>query len=507
MANITGVVGTSKDNVARESLRFKAMADKWSWDLIGDLLGSTPAMRKAGKKWLPQQEAESTIAYDNRLLRSFLFEAYNDVIDKIAARPFKKDVTWTDGIDIRLEEVFKNVDKTGRHITQFAYDLMITGMRWGLTHIFTDFPTIERNVDENAKPLSIAEERALGVRPVMVEISPLNLFFWAVNADKSLREIRYFENSIEPDGEFGDKESKRIKRVMKDTFEIWEEQTTDKDEKTWIRIFDGTNTAGEIRLSTFYTDQEGDLTARPPLHKLAWLNLTHWQSYSDQRNLLNVARAGVLFGKGFTEDEIDAGVTVGPRSQVMSTNPDASLEWIEHSGASITVGQNDIEDIENKMTILGTEPLVVTPPKETATGRSLDANNNESLVQAWIRRLEAALNSAAGFAAAWLNLKLPEDFSFDIFNDFGVVLRSKDDLDFLLKARQTREISQQTFLGEIRRRGTISEGVDIKEEMERIKTEGPPLGMVDSFAEDDDDADDADELDEGADDEEGNLDT
>jgi len=510
MANIVGVAGSTQNNVARKSLRFKAMAEKWSWDLIADLLGGTKTMRVSGKKWLPQQEAESTTAYDNRLRRSFLFEAYGDTIDKIAARPFKKAVTWTDGADERLEEVFKDVDKTGRHMTQFGYDLFVTGMRWGLTHIFTDFPTIKRNAEDGEQPLSIAEERALGVRPVMVEISPLNLFFWSVAEDKSLQEIRYFENSIVPDGDFGDKESKRIKRVMKDTFEVWElQKVKDKNEESWVELKDlgGKNTAGEIRLSTFYTDQEGDLVARPPLHKLAWMNLTHWQSYSDQRNLLNVARAGVLFGKGFTEDEIDEGVDVGPRSLVFSTNPEANLEWVEHSGDSIKVGQDDIEDIENKMTILGTEPMVITPPKETATGRSIDANNNESSVQAWIRRLEAALNESAAFAAKWLKLELPKDFSFDIFNDFGVVLRSKDDLDFLLKARQTREISQQTFLEEIRRRGTISENIDIIEEMARIEKEGPPLGLIDDFEEDDEPTpDDDDELDEGAIDDTGSMD-
>ena len=38
---------------------------------------------------------------------------------------------------------------------------------------------------------------------------------------------------------------------------------------------------------------------------LAWLNLAHWQSASDQRHILHVARVPFLFGRGLSEGEID----------------------------------------------------------------------------------------------------------------------------------------------------------------------------------------------------------
>lgn len=488
--------GTKKDEINTPSVRFETMRKKWSWDMLTDLCGGTLAMREAGRVHLPQQEAETDTAYTARLLRSFLFEGFQNTIDRLSARPFKKDVTWKPEVDARLEDVFNDVTKTGVNMTQFAFDMFQTGMKWGLSHVLVDFPRIAANTDKEKKSLSIAQERALGIRPVWLQIAPANLFFWKVGTDQKLDEIRFFENEVESTGDFSDEVKERIRRYTRTHWEVWEKQKakdkSNSQEETWVMLDDGEHTFGEIPLATFYTDQDGVLTAKPPMLKLAWLNLTHWQSYSDQRNLLNVARAGVLLGTGFTQDQIDNGITVGARSTLFTTNKDASLEWVEHSGAAIAAGQADITDIENKMTVVGTEPLVITPPKETATGRAVDANANESAIQAWIRRLEATLNKAAEFTAKWLVIKLPEKFTFDIFSDFGVILRAADDLEWLLKARQTGEIDQQTFLEEVRRRGAISEEADIELIMKRIKEEREAdVGM--NFNDDPDD-------DEGGDD-------
>jgi len=479
-----------KADVSTPSVRYDTMREKFSWDLISDLLDGTKAMRKGATKWLPKQEAESQTAYENRLDRSFLFEGLGNTIDRLSAKPFKKQVTWapTEGLDPALEAVFKDVDKKGRSVTQFGYDLFRTSLKWGLSHVLVDFNTM-KFFDKNDVPrtATIAEEKSAGARPVWSEISPLNLFFWKVGEDTKLDEIRYFQSFISSEGDFGDEVVKQIKRWTRTKWELWQESKNADSSSTWVLKESDTHTFGEIPLVTYYTDQDGDLTAKPPFLKLAWLNLTHWQSYSDQRSLLNVARAGVLFIKGVTQEQVDNGITIGPRAQFATANHEADMKWVEHSGNSIKVGQDDIMDIENKMTVVGTEPLVITSPSVSATGRAIDANDNESAVQAWIRREEEALNKSAEFSARWLNKKLPKDFSFDIFNDFGVVFSNKEDLTILFNMRAAKEISQTTFLTELKRRSVLSENVNIEDEIEAILAEGPALGLITG---DDDDPDD-----------------
>jgi len=38
-----------------------------AWELVDDLMGGTQAMKAAGTKWLPQEDGESSDAYESRL--------------------------------------------------------------------------------------------------------------------------------------------------------------------------------------------------------------------------------------------------------------------------------------------------------------------------------------------------------------------------------------------------------------------------------------------------------
>ena len=52
--------------------------------LVRDLLGGTAAMRRAGAKWLPREDAESWQAWQARLNRSVLFNGLGRRADEIA---------------------------------------------------------------------------------------------------------------------------------------------------------------------------------------------------------------------------------------------------------------------------------------------------------------------------------------------------------------------------------------------------------------------------------------
>ena len=74
-------------------------------------------------------------------------------------------------------------------------------------------------------------------------------------------------------------------------------------------------------------------------------------------------------------------------------------------------------------------------------------------------------------AAKWVSGELGEDFTVDIFNDFSITLRGSDDISMLLENRKLRELSRETYLREIRRRGFIHESVDLEKEIEAIQNE------------------------------------
>ncbi len=456
------------NKVNEQSDAYNRMARRW--DLITDLLGGTLAMRDAKFKWLPQENQENPIEYNARLNRSFLYGAFADTVNKLSAKPFSKPVSATDGLADQLEAIAQDADLNGRDLTAFARDIFEDGITYGLSHILVDFPAIGAG-------LNLAEERATGARPYFVRINPTDLIAWQTDklADGTERvtHIRFKECRVESDG-FGEKLVDYIRVVTENEWQLWRERDGD-----WQLESEGLHSFGAVPLVTAYTTRTGYMTATPPLEDLAWLNLAHWQSLSDQRNILRFARLGILFASGFSEEEIENGVTIGASQLTASTNPDASLKYVEHSGNAIGAGEADLGKLEERMEVLGLQPLVASTGNATATARAMDEAKTHSNIQAWIRGLENTLEQAYTLASDWLGQSLPTDFTVDVFSDFGVTLSAGDDVKSLIAMKQAGMISHKTFLQEVKRRGLLDDGVVADEEIELAQEEAG--GMLDAL--------------------------
>ena len=449
---------------------YSIMAEKW--ELLHALMGGTRTMREGKTRWLAKEPRESNEAYENRLNRSFLYNYYRDTIDKLVSKPFSRPVICLGGASVQTKEWEDNMDLSGKNITQFARDVFTAGVTYGLSHILIDFPRISPNV-------TLADEREAGVRPLFVHVNPTQVIGWRTETldtgKERLTQVRIHERKTEPDGEFGDKEVDYIRVFTPDTWELWRK---DKDEEEYNQVSFGEHSFGEVPLVTYYVSQTGTLTATPPMEDLAWLNLAHWQSMSDQRNILRFARVGILFAAGFSEEEMEEGITIGPNQLIRSTNSDARVSYVEHKGNAISTGQEDLDKLEERMKVLGLQPIVQRSGNQTATGRVLDESRTHTSIQAWIRALENTLRKAFEYASSWTNSELPSDFSIDINNDFGLSERIGDDIRSLIEMRKAALLSGDTFLREVKRRGLLSEVVDIEAELGSIEEEGPPLSML-----------------------------
>lgn len=451
---------------------YKSMQE--DWDLIDDLVGGTKAMRKAGEKWLPREPKEDDQSYKARLGRSILFSGYEDTVDDLASRPFVRPVTLQGEVPEELAYLSDNCDGQGTDLTQFAREMFNALLNRGITHILIDYPALPQD-----QKLTLAEEKQIGVRPYFVHIKADQLIGWhivtGIDGKPKISMIRWKTTTTEPDSAYGEVAVDEI-RVMTET--TWEVHR--KNEKNEYVLFDqGEHTYPEgIPLYTCYIKKKALMTAMPPMLGLAWMNLAHWQSYSDQRNLLRFVRFPLLFFKGLSPEELENDVVIGPGRKFSSGNPDADAKYIEHTGNAVTCGREDLKDIEERMTTLGMEPLLDKPGNQTATGQAIDESKSQSSIQSWIRSLEKAIKEAYRMAGVWIGVELPEDFKADIFNDFGVSLRATTDIDALIKIRQAKEIDRETFLREIKRRALLSDNTDIAQVIEAVDAEGPAGGTL-----------------------------
>lgn len=442
------------------------------WSLLHDLLGGTRAMRAAGRTWLPQEPKEADAAYANRLARSFLFGAFADAVDRIVAKPFSVPTTVEGGSPAYFAEMLRNVDNCGNDLTLFARSVFEDGVIHGLSHILVDHP-------DTGGTLTAKQERDLKIRPYFVHVRADQLIGHRSKRDAAgrnvLTQIRIYEKKVEDAGEYGDVSVEYVRVVTETSFSIWRKTA---DDAKFVKVKSGDHTFGSVPLVTFYTSADGFMKATPPLEDVAWLNLAHWQSYSDQRNILRFARVGLLFGSGFSEEEVERGFSVGPTNLLLVTSPDAKLSIVEHSGNAIGSGKDDLETLEAKMDSLGLRPFVDQKGNPTATGKAMDEEKSFSSILAWIRSLESALRTAFGFAATWTQETIADDFEVEVFSDFGISVQTYEAIQNLITARANREISRETFLFEIRRRGLISDSIDIAAEIARIESEPPPAGAT-----------------------------
>lgn len=253
--------------------------------------------------------------------------------------------------------------------------------------------------------------------------------------------------------------------------EIWQLKKTRGQKQIWQKVEDYTYDLDFIPLVTFYASRDGFMMCKPPLTDLVDLNIAHWQSSSDQRNILTVARFPMLAlsGSGSATGDETSNVTVGPFTYLFCPDPQGKFYYVEHNGNAIEAGRLDLQDLEALMSAYGAEFLKRKPGSQTATARALDSAEATSPLQDMALRFSDALNQALYFMGKW---KKTEDLpTLTITTEFGPETGDQNDLTALQAARTNRDISRKTLLEELKRRKVLSDEFDPDEDHVELENE------------------------------------
>ena len=415
---------------------------------IRTIMGGTSAMREAGNEFLPQEEGESELAYKARVKRTVLFNALRKTVQDMAGRVFAKEITIDNGPN---DDWLENIDGAGKHISVFASEVFQDALQAGITYIVVDTPT---SVD--------GATRATQGRPYMVRLSVDDVIGWTQEITPegvTLTSFRYYETAETSDGVHVNRQ-KQIKVLLPGAYQIWRE--SDDAKKEWMMFQEGTRGVNEIPVVPVYVNQTGFMTGSPPLQDLADLNITHWQSSSDQRNILHVARVPILFASGVAEDQA---LTVGAGSFIRASDPNSKMSFVEHSGAAIGAGHDDLKELEFQMQAMGLQ-LLQAEPKQTATGEVRDDVKENSRLGRMADALKDGLENALVFMG--LLGSQPVNPSVMVNKDFGITARGAVDIQQLIAAYQAGILSWETVLDEFVRRGFVSDMIIPEDESQRL---------------------------------------
>lgn len=474
--------------------------DEWKaalqeWDLVDALCGGTYAMRAARSKFLPQEPKEPEVAYNNRVDKSVLTPIYCDAIKKLAGKIMKQPPQPEEGMSPRVVELLDDIDSEGTDLADFVYDLVKAGLNYGLTHILVDSPNFENLVDEmGVTDLTIAVERELGIRPYMMHIKPRQVIGWksqVINGEKVLTQVR-IEMTVKvdsPEDEFTQVDSHRILVLDIGRARVYEEQEID-GQKEWVVVSDVPTDLDFIPLVTIYVNKTGFMQGEPPMVDVAHLNVAHWQSDSDQRNILHVARVPILFGSGLGDEERgDFELAVGPNTMTRGEQG-SDLKFVEHSGKGIDAGAKDLETLEARMARLALNMILNRRPgNETATARTLDQAESDSPLAMLATSVESGITKAADLFSVFMGIGEDAGGTIALYKDFGISARDGEDIKHLLAMRASREISRATFWEELKRRGLLSDNFDPEDELALLDVEFEEATELDNEVVDDDDGD------------------
>jgi len=465
------------------------------WKLPRALMQGTRGMRAAGARavgnaqfteWLPKEPAETPAAYTARLFRSTLFNGFRKTVKDMTGKVFQREITIEEDVPDELKMLAENIDLAGRHLNVFGRDVFFDGMQTGINYILVEMPPALTKPDGSV--VTVADEQAAAIRPYLVHIKAEDLIGFKstlVNGVVTLTQVRIREDATIPDGDFCETTVEQIRMLEPGTWAIWRKAEVSNGRKEWQLFEEGTTSLTYIPLVPVYINRTGFMLGEPPLEDLADLNVAHWQSSSDQRNILHVARVPILFGAGFSSDDT---IAIGANTMVRSSDVNAKLAWVEHTGAAIASGRDDLKDLEFQMQVQGLQLIMPQPGGKTATGEVRDEAKENSPLAMMAMALGDALECAFGMMAYYLQLPKPapkagEDGddrggSIDVNTDFGVGTGSGIDLTLLLQAAVAGKISKETFWAEMKRRDILADNFDADVEKDRLASEAPELNST-----------------------------
>ena len=473
-------------NVKDPSPEVAAMGVDWA--VCEALIGGTRAMREAGETLLPRWPAEEPAAWEARRKTATLFPAYRRTVSVMSGKPFAKALTYGEDVPPRIREMCDDIDRQGRNLHAFAADAFFRTLAFGIAGIHVDYPRL-------TGVRTLADERAAGARPYFRLIRHNQILGWKtdeVGGALRLVQMRLAEtHDIADGGRWGAKTVRRVRVLEPGRYELWQEP--EKDGEDYVLIDEGTTSPMQaIPFVPLYGFREAFMCGKAPLMDLAHLNVKHWQSQSDQDNILHVARVPILAATGIDDEKWK--LTVGAQAAVKLPSG-STLAYVEHSGAAINAGRQSLQDLEQQMIQTGAELLVKKPGDRSATEAANDADGNKSDLQRIAETFEDALDAALQYMADWIGE--PTGGSVSLYKDFGAMSLGQASGQLVIAMQQGGLISKATAIREMQRRGELDAGLEPDEELAMLGEEGPALGTMGDLQDDGTPADDEDDQDAG----------
>ncbi|MBS7835158.1 DUF4055 domain-containing protein [Wohlfahrtiimonas chitiniclastica] len=421
---------------------------------IQALLGGTEAMRAAKQTYLPKFKSETTQDYNARLAVATLTPYFEDTIKSMAGRVFYRQFALDDVHD-EVREFVEDFNGSGKSMSGIFESVFFESLGYSRSYVVIDY-----TLTEQAKTRE--EEKNLNARPYAFKVSPDQVLDIR-KSNGGIVLFKYIHTVIDEEhtNDFEIKYQDEIVLMTPARTRFYRKLSGND----WTLVKDV-----EIRVGNKAYDhvfvEELKLAKKPPLSNLAELNIKHWQSQSEQDNILSKARMPILKMMGVdqpaSEDElIIAGALFLP------LGGDAS--YIEHSGAAIKAGQEALNKLEEQMAVAGSKLLMRTKMALTDSQTKNESKKEVSELMLYSLKLNDFMNHVLDKFGLWLGLD--DAGSIDITDNLQKTIESEISISELIQSVNHAIISKKSVFEAMVAWNAITDNRTFEEEQEQIALE------------------------------------
>lgn len=433
------------------------------------------------REFLPPESKEPIDAYNNRLKASaFLWEdKYRQVVDEYAA--LLSNVHTTDDIPTTLSDQLENIDQVGTSLDSFVQSLNLTTEVYGGSFILIDY-------QGTATAESAADELGNQRSPYLIKYCPDEVISWRfeyVGGKPVLVQCVIKQESLVPDGDYGEKELKQYRVLKPGISELWEIVTDDQGNDAAVLVDErivtdrSSQPLTEIPL-VYYSAKAGELfCSEPALYGLAKLNIHLWQLESDRYNVMHKCNLPTL-AIGDTETFNPDGTStkkppiLGPNHYISHT-PEGRAYFVEPAGTALAATKAKVDDVKQSMERIGLGFLLGTA-SSTATQSLIQATGTQASIKGMARQLNSAL---AEIKRLWCLFTLEENTGGLTVDDSLIQAAINAEMArFIVELMDGGKLSYETGMSELQKGKIISEDIDIAIEAEKLGITGSTVPVI-----------------------------
>lgn len=504
MAEVTNVNTPSDKYLALEKKRV----------VPRDVYEGLDALREPAKAriYLPRNPTESVEvvpgfglvdAWQNRVDMSRLKNMFRDAVDDCVGRAFAKEARYDESTPKDLIELMDDVDGRGTNFHVFGMNVAGTSCAEGIDFVLVDFPNTSA-----ASGMTQEQWDRQRFAPFWRRYSPKDVIGWTFRkfgkeerlASVRLRERVYERQVADNPWILACVEQVRVlycgnPNAMEGDptrwarWEVWRAADSEKPDGDWV-IYDMglLEPQVEIPIVDFPFMLSAPFEAKPPFLDLAHLTIAHYRKMSALDNAQHVAGFPLLhWAGGQIDPETKRPIGIGPQRMLVSSDPQAKVEFVEPDGTSWASIRVELDAMESTGREMAQEPILTQASGNlTATGEAIRAARSSSRLEAAVLGWQDSFNHLFYFTAVYMGKVQPDAGAgwggVELNRRFVPISRNIEGVGKALEMHARGRLSDETLFEVAQAAEVVPETVTFEEEEQRISASGPSMTELDRQA-------------------------